>query len=307
MNYSVDTDLLIKYFSGLAKPEEALHVDEWSQSDTDNRLFFEELKSSWMPEQNYQAPDVDANWNDFVLKTAIPKTKINSKSRILRWLPYAAAVVVLLGIGYLLKPNSGEKIINEFVFSAPNTQTYIDKEASVTLEQGAQLIELKNDSIGNYYKLTGAASFWVMNSGLTILLPSDIWLRDIGTEFSIEGNAQSAKIIVNDGIVEVWNTSAKHQVSKNQVLNYAKATNTFSIEDYKGNFDYKDYTLQQVCDSVGAYFHTILKVENTSLENKMLTLSGKELSLPQVLEIIATTLDVKYDSKGIDTIVFKAN
>lgn len=311
MNYAVDTDLLIKYFSGLASPEEGLRVDEWRQLNEENKLYFEELSSSWNKEQQYIAPDVAAKWKEFEQKTSFQQTTAKPKSKALRWWPYAAAIAVLVIVGLLWQPtiNQGDKIISEYIGINKEEQIFLDKMARVSLVKDAKLTRLNNDSLGSYYKLIGPASFWVGHGGdseLKIQLPSGIWLRDIGTIFSIEGDESKAKITVNDGIVEVWHATAKQQVNKNQVLTYDKTTNDFIVKDLKGNFNYKDYPLQQACDSVGKYFNTAIKIEGASLKNKMITLNGSDLSLAEVLEIITTTLDINHDSTPKDTIVFKA-
>lgn len=308
MNYSVDTDLLIKYFSGLASPEEALRIDEWRKEHPDHKTWFGEFAAAWTADRSYESPEIDLLWQQFATQNTLKQIPVKRKSKVLKWLPYAAILILLLGVGLWQTGKNNKAESRIFAYSPANHQFEIKKGAVVSLEPGAILKEAVSEGADTPFTLQGSALFDFdhLFPGFRLNLPSGICLRDIGTKFRVEGDAGSARITVYKGQVAAWYRTDTVLVGKNEVLIYNKASG-FSITDLTGNFDYKDYTLKQVCDSVGNYFNTDLQVTEGGLAGRMLTLKGEDLSLDQVLEIITETLDIKYESFAKDTIIFKSN
>lgn len=307
MNYSVNTDLLIKYFSGLASPEEALRIDEWRKEQPEHEASFQELYAVWAADHHYQPPDMDQLWDQFSGKVTIKQAPVKQKTKVLRWLPYAALLVLVLGISLWQNRSNTATESRVFVYSATNDQFNLKEGAIVRLMPEAHLKEVivAGDTL---FTLNGNALFDFKQEfpGFSLELPSGIHIKDIGTKFLVEGDSDSAKITVYKGMVAAWYKTDTLLVGKNEVLTFSKASG-FAKSTRTGDFDYKDYSLKQVCDSVGTYFHTDLKIGEGILANRMLTLKGKDLSLDQVLEIIRETLDIKYEARTTDTIIFTAN
>lgn len=308
MNYSVDTDLLIKYFSGLASPEEAVRIDEWRKEHPDHETCFAEFTASWGADRSYKSPEVDQLWQQFVARNNPEQIPVKRKSKVLKWLPYAAILILILGVGLWQTGKNSKVESRTFAYSPANYQFEIKKGAIVSLDPGALLKEAVSEGADTPFILQGSALFDFNHSfpGFRLNLPSGICLRDIGTKFRVEGDAESARITVYKGEIAAWYRNDTMLVGKNKVLNYNKASG-FTITDLTGNFDYKDYTLKQVCDSVGNYFNTDLQIAEGTLTGRMLTLKGEDLNLDQVLEIITETLDIKYEAFAKDTIIFKSN
>lgn len=307
MNYSVDTDLLIKYFSGLASPEEALRIDEWRREQPDHELSFKELAAAWATDRQYQAPDMDRLWQQFTQKTSTKQAPPKQGKKVLRWLPYAALLVLVLGIGLWQKAKDTKVESRDFVYSATKDQFDLKDGATVRLMPGALLKEAISNG-DTLFTLSGSARFDFKHNfpGFSLSLPSGVSIRDIGTTFLVEGDENHAKISVYQGMIAAWYKTDTIMAGKNEVLIFNKASG-FAKTDLTGNFDYKDFSLKQVCDSVGTYFHSDLQIGEHILAGRMLTLKGKDLSLPQVLEIISETLDIKYEALTKDTIIFKSN
>lgn len=308
MNYSVDTDLLIKYFSGLASPEEAVRIDEWRKEDPDHETSFTEFAAAWGADRKYESPETELLWQQFVAKNIPEQIPVKRKSKVLKWLPYAAILILILGVGLWQTGKNSKAESRIFAYSQENHQFEIKKGAIVSLEPGALLKEEFSEGPDTAFTLQGGALFDFNNlfPGFRLNLPSGICLRDIGTKFRVEGDAGSARITVYKGQIAAWYRTDTVLIGKNEVLIYNKASG-FNIKDLSGNFDYKDYTLKQVCDSVGNYFNTDLQIAEGILAERMLTLKGEDLSLQQVLEIITETLDIKYEASAKDTIIFKSN
>lgn len=307
MNYSVNTDLLIKYFSGLASPGEALRIDEWRREQPEHEQSFNELKAIWAADHKYQNPDMDQLWQQFAGKANYNQVPVKQKAKVLRWLPYAAMLVLVLGIVLWQnrKITKGESRV--FAYSVTSQQFDLKEGAIVRLMPDALLKEeiLAGDTT---FTLKGNALFTFSNDfpGFRLELPSGIYIKDIGTKFLVEGDAGLAKITVYRGMVAVWYQKDTVLVGKNEVLTFNKASG-FVKTALTGDFDYKDYSLKQVCDSIGTYFHTNLQIGEHILADRMLTLKGKDLSLDQVLDIIRETLDIKYEARATDTIIFTSN
>lgn len=302
MNYSIDKDLLIKYFSGLAEPEEALRVQDWRKEADDNESYFQELLRSWSMTNGYESPDVDLQWQALLPHIPAMTKRISVKKNKMspwRWSPYAAVLIIAIGIGLWQFNKKAPETLMTWEYAHDPAPIELKNNATVQLHAGGILKQLPDTAKDlSLFALQGNADidFQQPFPEFRLRLPSGIWLRDIGTKFSVEGDEHYATVTVRTGIVEVWNDEARHQVRKNKVLQYNALSNSFLIEDLKGNFDYKDLTLGQVCDSLGIYFHVDIRAEDQALAGKMLTLSGRQLDLQQVLDIISTTLDIHYDA-----------
>ncbi len=306
MNYSVDTDLLIKYFSGLASPEEAFRIDEWRKEQPEHELSFNELKAAWAAERGYQAPDIDLLWQQFSMEAGAKQVKARQGRQLLRWLPYAALLILVCGIGlwqYHKGTTSGNRV---FTYSAANEEYMLKSGAIVRLMPGARLEEAITER-DTLFTLTGTALFNFSQAfpGFRLRVPSGVNIRDIGTKFLVEGDEHFVKVTVHQGLVAAWYETDTIKVDKNEVLRFDKASG-FTKTALTGNFDYKDYSLKKVCDSVGTYFHTEMQIGDAMLAERSITLKGKQLNLDEVLAIITETLNIKYEARARDTIVFKA-
>ncbi|GEM_PF-1538349 len=307
MNYSVNTDLLIKYFSGLASPEEALRIDKWRKEQPEHEASFQELYAVWAADHHYQYPDMDRLWQQFAGKANYKQTPVKQKAKVLRWVPYAAILVLVLGIALWQNGKHTEAESRSFVYSATKDQFDLRDGAAVRLMPEARLKEaiVAGDTL---FTLNGNALFDFKQEfpGFHLELPSGVHIKDIGTKFLVEGDVDFTKITVYKGMVAAWYKTDTLLVGKNEVLTFNKASG-FAKSARTGDFDYKDYSLKQVCDSVGTYFHTDLQIGERILADRMLTLKGKDLSLDQVLEIIRETLDIRYEARTTDTIIFTSN
>lgn len=309
MKYVVNADLLIKYFMGLANPDEVLCIDEWRIEKEENEHFYAELWHTWSNDLQYKEPDVTFAWQQFQNKINFQKPQLikPSKRFNLRWLAYAAILILVFGIGLWQFNKTDTRLLQSFEYSAAQPKIKLQDGVYVTLNNGANLKEVIVNKNSPHFVLKGNANFDFEQSfpAFKLQLSSGIWLRDIGTEFEIINDLDSALVTVKSGIVEVWNSKEKVIVAKNKVLKYNKLNDAFLLSDYTGNFNFEDITLQQLSESLALYFNTKMLIDNTNLAKRTISLTGNKLSLSEVLDIIKATLEIDYDVSKRDTIIFK--
>ncbi|MEO3404749.1 FecR domain-containing protein [Mucilaginibacter sp. CAU 1740] len=140
-NYNAHFDLgrlIAKYIQGELGDQEKIQLEQWLQADDRNRELFKKLTDEHSIQQEletFSANDKAAAWQNIVQQTGY-KSKSNKK----RWISYAAAILVLVGLGITLtqkhKENQQTLAANKPVKDLlPGTN-----KATLTLADGSTLV-----------------------------------------------------------------------------------------------------------------------------------------------------------------------
>jgi ferric-dicitrate binding protein FerR (iron transport regulator) len=147
-NIIVNDNLLSKYFSGEASPEEAMAIDEWKLSNETNRQEFIALWSAWNHTSlhSHKVADVQLAWAELQpLPTRLP----SRRTIVLRWTVAASLLFVLVISAVLLfKTNNNTPQQNTITAS-------LNKTAQQTLPCGSQVTISPGSSITYPVSLAG--------------------------------------------------------------------------------------------------------------------------------------------------------
>src|SRR5882724_1597917 len=109
-NSIIEDSLLAKFLSGDASPEEAMMVNDWIGTSSENKLQYQQLEKAWaLGSANlHAAPDNDPSWTD--LKKQLKRDKQPRQSP---WVyRIAAGIVIVIGVAiaaYLYRPAFTDK------------------------------------------------------------------------------------------------------------------------------------------------------------------------------------------------------
>lgn len=298
----IDFELLIKYLSGKATPDEALRVEDWRSASEDNQTFFDEIFASWEFEQPYTKPDIAALWNRFNSKTNNTVELRKPTTKNLSWLKYAAILIIGLFVSVYIFNQKNTADSTNYVATADSSKYTLPDSTQIVLNQNSKL-DYSQSEEQRKITLSGTGHFDIKSNKipLAIYLKSGLIIEDIGTQFWVEERTAEVIITVLDGRIRASYKQQKREAGKNEILIFNVSKETFSLNPRTGNFDFKDQQLAKVCNDIGRYFNTPIKL-NDQLKNEIVTLKGKALTLQTCLEIIAATFDLKIENQNNQSI-----
>ncbi len=148
----MDYSIINKYLAGEASEAEVKELFSWIDSSPENRAEFIQYKKIWVLTSRAEAHH-DINWNPEFVNSG----KSGNVRRLVTYTKYAAAVVIVFGLGMLLQYIAGPKNSPTYAYLA-DTQIEVPKGqmSSVILPDGTK-VQLNSGS-----KLVYASGF---NSG----------------------------------------------------------------------------------------------------------------------------------------------
>jgi len=142
-------DLLIRKIQGRLNEEEEIVFRDWLESSTQNRHFFEELKQLKAHEAEKEVLkklDAEAAWDKVLSKYEREKKATKQKSISTIWLRYAAVMVAVLGLSYLIWQTN--KIQPTILPTTSDEITLINEAGEVQVIKMGEELSLK-DRHGN--------------------------------------------------------------------------------------------------------------------------------------------------------------
>jgi transmembrane sensor len=266
MKRHMSEDILIKYVLGEANAAEKQEISAWASASIENARKLEEVKmileSSRRLARVSPLGKAEA-WGKFKQKRAAVE-KEAGKGRIIRinvrWLSVAAALIILIGGGWLvLALYKGQRGSGAAGWVSVNA---IGAVRIITLPDGS-IVHLNKNSVLAYNKnftsrrettLTGEAFFDVRhNSGSPFNVhTNDINILDIGTAFNVRSRKFNTEVIVARGEVKV---------SRNSQAVHLKARQMVRV----GTGD-KELKVESTSDQLYDYYRTnMIKADNTPL------------------------------------------
>jgi ferric-dicitrate binding protein FerR (iron transport regulator) len=311
MKQDMSEDILIKYILGEATKAEGQEIETWIAGNNANAKKFEQVKiileTSKRLAQVSPLGETEA-WEKFKEKRATKRepAKVRSINANTSWLRIAAAVVFLIGggwIAYYLYDQRGGNPAELVSIKATNT-VKVD-----TLPDGSIVHINKNSSItyaGDFesrreIKLTGEAFFEVKHNEkvpFTVHV-NDINIRDVGTAFNVKSKQQNTEVIVESGIVQVSRSANSIRLTLNEMVRIKPGDKQFKIEKstdrlynyYRSNtFVARGTPLWRLVDILNEAYGSDIEIENIALCNTPITVTIRyEDSLSKILEVIKGT------------------
>lgn len=296
-------ELIIKYLSGKASPEEAMRIDNWIDASPSHREHFELLQASWLEAggETMLMPDAAKHWNKISGKGTSAQTggKVITLGRLLA----AASFVGVCLLGYFLWNSSNQNSETQLAQATTDTlnialadksevKIYPGSELShpSAFEQGDRAVGLKGSA---FFTITpDKTNPFVIDAGICKV-------QVLGTSFSVEHLGDSVVVSVSTGTVRVYNDKSEVTITEGQVavcnalgMIYTMAkegspANTAAVTT--GSFDFDGKPMTEVLAELSAYFKTEITIEDPKSINCAPSISFTDETLDGILSIIAET------------------
>lgn len=301
---------LAKYFSGECTKDEIKEVTSWRNESSDNSKQFFEAKNIWISSQEVPAPNMQVL--EDILGKEETETKVVSISRTSNWLKYAAAAVLVLGLGFVINlVMTGDDL---------NTQTLADGSV-VVLHEGSSIATVDINDLTREVTLIGKAYFDIERDENRpfIVTTENGRIEVLGTSFVIDASASMTEVCVESGLVALvkpgkeGKTDLSVKLKKGEMGTITKNT-TGIIKKNNRNVNYlawktktltfKQSKMSEVALVLEDVYGINIEFENENLKNCSLTSTFKERRAKDAIEIIAKTFNLTIDSKN-DKVILK--
>lgn len=312
---------LIKYFGNDCSADEQQAIETWRASSPKNNALFLRLEKMWTASQNTPEtlrPDFEKAWDNIQAKTGIRPKHVTRILGIRYLWRIAAIVIVLLGVGLLLRTVVFPKqILKVEGCNGPNKkEVHLADGSIVTLNRNSRVIypSMFNGTTREI-TLEGEAFFKVAKDAAHpfIVHASGTRVRVLGTSFNIKiKGKEQVQVSVVTGKVAFQsdkNASSLVQLSKGEQASFDKLTENISKQPYTdenfmawetGILTFRNAALIQVAKVMSESYSTSIEVD-PSLQKRVITVTFNNQSLNEALEIMKITLnvDIQYSAGKI--------
>jgi ferric-dicitrate binding protein FerR (iron transport regulator) len=279
----VDDDLIAKFLSGEADPEEAMALDDWLRIPA-NKSRFEEMVATWNnanPSKQLRAPDKQSAWR-----------KVGPAKSIVWW-PIGVAASVLLVVAYwLLYP---EKQVETLQVTAINNidTVKLSDQSVITLNKNSS-IEYPKEFAKDSRKVnlvSGEAFFSVAKDARKPFIVhtgfSDITV--VGTEFNVQTTDDIVEVGVREGVVLVRRDADSVYVRKGATMIFRKQgkaapkdndPNTWAYATHKLVFT--DTPMEDVIKAVEKTYGVTITVSNDNIKKCTLNTTFDQYSVDKI-------------------------
>ncbi len=303
----IDFDLILKYFSGKADPEEAMLAEEWAAASEDNRVFFQSLHQSWLEagDEVYHLPNVQQEWEAFSKKHAVPDpAPVQDLPPRKIWFTRVAAAAAITGVAfagfYLFNSKNQNEPTLIAIAKHKVEEVRLADGTRMTVEPEGELVyptQFKKDS--REVTLVGSGSFDVAHlpDRPFIVHLGDLHVKVLGTSFHINRARKEISVQVTSGKVAFYNKKDTLYIAAGETGKYIKSDKKFeliSAVPNTGSFHFEATPLEQVAAALSAHFKKEVRLGNPGLKNCKLSAGFDNQSLNDILREITLTLNLTY-------------
>ena len=317
-------DLIGKYLAKEASAAEVQAVEEWIAENDLNRSYFSQVQLIFdkaAAVREVQQFNTDAAWEKVKSNLKNGKQVHITPARSLHsemfWYRVAAAVIIVVGVGFfLLRGDLSED--NSFRVLAEN------KAVADTLPNGSDVFLNKNTKLDYAYdkttkthevKLKGEAYFNVKNSKREqfIINAGDVFIKDIGTSFNVKAypNSDEVEVLVEEGEIVFYTADNPgiHLKESGKAV-YNRTTRAFKVEQPEPNitayktkfFVFTATNLQTMAAQLNEVYDKKLIIPD-HLRSCTITVSFRDENLEEIAAVVAETLGLTYTEQA-DSINF---
>lgn len=311
--HTISDNLLINFLFKEIDEIDLMQVNNWLNENDENKEYLVQLENVWKHSESikdFNLIDTKSDLNLVLKKINSNKNdaknhKINHKKTFLR---IAAVVVILLGVGILLK---------DFVIKEPYliASTGDNQQKEIVLDDGSQ-IKLNSNSKIEYpekfkrtrreVKLVGEAFFEITKNpekSFKISTSNSI-VEVLGTSFNI--NSTSNKVIVDvvTGKVAFYNERDKknklvlikgeHGIQYDNLIEKSLNTNSNFLAWNTGILEFRNSKIQDVVSELENYYGINFEIKDNSINDLIITTTIDNQTLENVLEEFKIIFGIEY-------------
>ncbi|MBU2651693.1 MAG: FecR domain-containing protein [Bacteroidetes bacterium] len=324
------TDLITRYFSGEAGPDEIRELSAWVQSSVENRRVFEEFRKTWelaVWQPDAESVDIEREWDilssRMIDNADLPVTQRIRHSRTIsfaagsRWILRIAAVLVLAAVPlfFVYQYIRGGQM-EQFVAKESASEILLADGSRITLNKGSVLKYPEEFSRDHRTVILDGEGFFEItrnNEKPFIIEHNNVRVRVLGTSFLIntESAPGSMEVILVNGSVSVYykkeGVKAGTTLIPGDKAEIALQVNDIRITQNQDPnfiswktrlFVFQEESLENIIYALNKAYQSQVQLDGPHLSSCRMTASFDRQSLDSILEIIAVTLDLKIETRG---------
>ncbi len=303
-------DLISKFFSGEASPEEAMLLEDWKNQHPDNLLYYSNS------EQVFFLLAGEKGTQEITTQSALEKIKRGvdkttkvvplKKNYFYAWV-VAACIVMLMGIVVLFNMFFKKEKKQQLVYTTTQTskQVKLGDGTEILISSNSTLVVDNDFGIKNrMLHLKGNANFTVVHQDKLpfVVDAGAVFIKDIGTKFSIRSSVDTDTVFVkvDEGVVLLFDSiGASLEIKAMQKAMYVRSIRKIisgeSMKNENQRLSFVNASLEEVVSRLNVVYHTTIVLENNDLGNCRITTQFTQESLETVLAIITETLGLGYE------------
>jgi transmembrane sensor len=290
--------LLTRYFAGQASPEEAMQVDDWSIS---NRAEFDSLWQIWNETTGrpHRLPEAKLVWEEMKFTKPVVLWR-----RSLVWVAAAVLLGAIVATALLIMPAKQQTIV---AVNGRITHVTLPDSTKAELVHGSlsypssfggkRVVVLSAGGAGRFDIHTDPAHPFTLKTGA-------LQIKVLGTSFYVADSGKVVTVQVYTGQVLVL-SDAQHSIILNagQTATFQKSGGGLAITSATLSFDNEE--MEDVAATLSKTFHKKITFRNPSTSRLRVSSVFENQSLDYILEVLATTLDLRYTYVTQDEIIFE--
>lgn len=316
MKIEVDDELIVKFLSGEATPEEAMALHDWLQNPV-NQFHFNGLQKAWnasYPGKSPRPVNVEKAWSRMGHLKRDPEQKQLPRKSFFApkaFLKVAASVIFLSALGAVIYWFTENKKVGEIVIETRDSIQHVNfsDQTEVALFRNSSLkYPEKFDKLREVHLLKGEAFFQVTpDPAKPFLVHTRLaTVKVLGTAFNVMSHTDRLEISVDQGRVLVYTTTdsvylkageaASLQPGKNRFVIHQSNSNVWSYATHK--YVFNNTSLAEVFDYVEKAQNCEIRMSDTAIGNCKLTATFESVSTEYMLTLITEALNlsvIKHD------------
>lgn len=297
MNQEEVDNLIARFLSGEALPEEAEALFAWLDKSHQNRLYFEEVSKAG----GYALPKLDTQQAYAKVKEQVIARK---KNQWPKWISVAASLILICGFWFVFRKQVWvEPTPTAWEAKTDTLQFHLAYNSSVALFPKSALKRSKLP--GRTYELEGSAFFRVEHNATEpmVVAVKEYLVKDIGTAFYILSHDSGIFVKVIEGEVEVnspFTASISLKAGEEKSLYKEEEIEEdnrpiVQQEPVKTTLDFHNTPLSEVAKKLSAHFKLDIVFETAPKSDCLLTAKFTGEEAESVVTVIAVTFNLDYE------------
>ncbi len=311
------TLLLVKYLQKRLNESEKKIVDNWLSKSKANRVHFDKVRQLWIASsriKDLDAIDIDQQWNKFKQNSGMisPIKKLRRNVNIIK---IAASVLLLISLGSYFGGIFNSKIILTGVAGKENR--FILPDSSVVwLNRGSSLTYAKDFNTENRMSQLKGEGFFDVTPNTNkpfIIKANKTETKVLGTSFNLKTDLETKEtsLVLVEGIVQFTSKKHKEILSAGDKIvvtpdgTLLKSPNTLiNFDAWKtGILKFESTPLSEVIEDISSQYRKVIILEDKELAKCNLTGVFDNESFEDVLNILRTILNIKYELTDNNTVI----
>lgn len=316
-NMEINDEMIVRYLTGDADPEEAMAIATWLKS-AENQALFERFAETWRSSGSAAAPSFSKSraWQRLSASLDLqPRPIVNNNRRFRWWMAAAVSAVVIIIAGYVFVTDRIGTTIEPEMTRVETHREFrfleLSDRSTIALHRNTQI--RYPDAFDKTRRLVfvdqGEAFFNVTtDSGRPfVVMANGVEITVIGTEFDVRLQGPDTHVHVREGTVQVSTRAEIREFTMGMTATVDGATGAITVSDRPAGNLYSYATQRLVFDDAplgevivdleNAYPNT-LELKNPSLKNCRITATFYKDDIDKIVTLIAETLNLKVSRDG---------